>query len=468
MKGVVRTGTWPRRAWLCLLVAGIGAGCASSRTPTSASAPVLALPRARTTADPAKRVRVPPSGLTLHHALAMALANNPDIVAGGFDVDAAQARTRGASADRWPTLDVMAAYRHHWHQERLAPARGKPGEGATSHDIFYGDVVLSVPLIEGGRTSSTIAASELLARAAERRLARTKEELVFHVKQVFFLVLGQRRQIEATQSARGMLREQLRTTQALIDNRKAAEVERYHLEVRLAELDHLLVQQKGDKALQERLLASLLGIEALPPSGLNVQGDLHLPRGYPTPDQALSNALASRPDLKEALLEIEAQSERIEAAEASYWPVVSAKGTYGARMSVEQDYDDLGFAGVEMALPVFSGFSTSARVDEERAKLHALEQKKRKLGLRIRREIETAAIRIQTARAQIDSTEKAISVAKKSLRIARDNASLGRGTIMDVLDAQTALLRAETQHFSALVDLHTAVALLELSAGTSS
>ena len=150
-----------------------------------------------------------------------------------------------------------------------------------------------------------------------------------------------------------MLREHLKTLQQLIDNRKAARADRLNIEVRIAQLDHRLVRQRGELELQQRLLASLMGIEAIPQQGFDVQGELELPTRYRSPSGVMGAALASRPDLSEADLQIRAQTERVEAARAQYWPVVQAKGTFGARLSVEGDYDDLGFAGVELSLPVF-------------------------------------------------------------------------------------------------------------------
>jgi outer membrane protein len=145
--------------------------------------------------------------------------------------------------------------------------------------------------------------------------------------------------------------------------------------------------------------------------------------------------------------------------------VVSAKGTYGARLSVQGDYDDLGFMGLEVAMPVFTGFRTPARVEEEQARLRILQQQKRKLLLTVRREVDSAVIQVKAAIAAVEATEKSIAMAEESLRITRDKAALGHGTATDVLDAQDALLRAETTYFAALADLHTAFALLDLATG---
>jgi outer membrane protein len=416
----------------------------------------------------APRARLPTAPLTLEQALAIALANNPDVVADGWEIEAARARKRQASSDHWPSLEVFAAYRHHWHEERLVPARGQMTQACFSHDIFTGDVVLTIPLLSGGRVVSAVAMADLMAGAADRRLARTREELVFNVKSTFFAILGQDKLIAAIEHSRKALTEHGRRTVQLIEARKAARVDLLNIEVRLADLNHRLVKQRGTVEIHKRLLLSLLGVEAMPPRGLTLDGRLAPPRSPPESATLLTAALEARADISRLDLEIEAQARRIDMVRAKYWPVISAKGTYGPRLSVQGEYDDLGFIGLELAMPIFTGFRTPARVEEERAKLGLLQQRKRKLVLAVRREVDSAVIQVRTALAAVEATKKSIAMAEESLRITRDKAALGHGTATDVLDAQAALLQAETTYFATLADLHTALALLELAAGGES
>jgi len=451
-----------------LLACALTSSCSIIR-PTTVDTPGTLPPLVMQEDEPVTPPKIPPdSPLSLEEALAIALANNPDVVGVGWDVKAARARKKQASAGHWPALEISAAYRHHWHKERLVPARGQITSASFSNDIFYGDAILTVPIISGGSVMSSVAASDLLARAAEKRLARTREELVFNVKSTFFAILGQQKLIEAIESSREVLTEHLGKTEQLIEARKAARVDLLNIEVRLAEINHGLVKQRGGLKLHERLLLSLLGLETMPAEGLSIEGKLAPDDTTRDPEQLLAAAIESRPDIAELNLEIEAQARRIDMVKAEYWPVVSAKGTYGSRLSAQGEYNDLGFIGLELSVPIFTGLSTPARVEEEQAKLRSLQQRKRKLLLDVRREVDSAIIQVETAMAEVAATEKSIAMAEESLRITRDKASLGHGTAMDVLDAQSALLGAETVYFAALAELHTALALLEFAAGGAS
>jgi outer membrane protein TolC len=406
--------------------------------------------------------------LSLERALAIALVNNPDVVGDEWEAEAARARKRQASSGHWPSLWLFAAYRHHWHEERLVPARGQALPASFSRDIFAGDLVLTVPLLSGGRVVSAVAAADLMARAADKKLARTREELVFNIKSTFYAILGQERLLEAIAHSQRALSGHRNKTLQLMGARKAAKVDLLNIEVRLADLSHRMVKQRGQVELHKRLLLTLLGLETAPPGGLALDGKLEPQGSVPDNARLLARAIETRPDLVRLDLEIEAQARRVDMVRAEYWPVVSAKGTYGPRLSAGGEYDDLGFVGLELGLPIFTGFRTPARIEEEQARLRVLQQQKRKLVLAVHREVDSAVIQVKTALAAVEATGKAIAMAEESLRITRDKAALGHGTATDVLDAQAALLQAETTHFAALADVHTALALLELATGGES
>ena len=61
--------------------------------------------------------------------------------------------------------------------------------------------------------------------------------------------------------------------------------------------------------------------------------------------------------------------------------------------------------------------------------------------------------------------QKSIEQAEESLRIEREKYELGKGSITDVLDAQAALLEAQTVYYNALADYNSSVAQWRLAIG---
>jgi outer membrane protein TolC len=129
------------------------------------------------------------------------------------------------------------------------------------------------------------------------------------------------------------------------------------------------------------------------------------------------------------------------------------------------DSDDVGKIGISLVMPVFEGGRIQAHLREEQAKLVAAQNRLRKLELQVRLEVETARTNIVSARERLRTTEKALEQARESLRIEQEKYELAKGAISDVLDAQSALLEAETNYHRALADFNIAQAQRSLAIG---
>ena len=84
---------------------------------------------------------------------------------------------------------------------------------------------------------------------------------------------------------------------------------------------------------------------------------------------------------------------------------------------------------------------------------------------RVQVEILTALQRLQSARARQAVGRAAVDQARESQRIIRDRYEAGLAPVNDVLRAATAVLDADTQRVSALVDAITSAALLDRAVG---
>ncbi|KJS03582.1 MAG: hypothetical protein VR65_01090 [Desulfobulbaceae bacterium BRH_c16a] len=403
--------------------------------------------------------------LTLESALHIALANNPELAASQWDVAAAKGRVGTAMATGRPTLAFEGGYQHHLDNQRLISARynGEPGD--FGDDIFRGNVIFKLPIYTGGRFTSELESAELLKAAEEHRLVQTREELIFNVSSTFHILLGQREVIRSLEFAVGAMESHLRQVQDLLAAQKAARVDLLRTEVRLANLRYNLVTEQNALSTQRRLLANLLGVtfdpEPIPPG--EQPGEM-VP-GSSDPAELIVFALQTRGDFLAARTRLEAQSQRVEAAKSGSRPTVSLFGSYGLRADDAGDQDDIGSAGLLMTLPVFDGGLVDAKVETERAVLAASQDRLKKLELQIRREIEIALLDIRSSNERINAARQSLEQAGESLRIEQMKYSLSSGSILDVLDAQSALLQSETNYTRVRVDSRIAMARLKLATG---
>jgi outer membrane protein TolC len=123
--------------------------------------------------------------LTLDMAITAALENNPHLKAAGYSVNETKALTNKIRSSLFPTLSGVADYSRYLNDQRLIQARYNGEPGVFGKDIFSGDIILRMPLFTGRRLINELRAAELLGLAAEKRLSRSTDELVFNISSVF-------------------------------------------------------------------------------------------------------------------------------------------------------------------------------------------------------------------------------------------------------------------------------------------
>lgn len=407
----------------------------------------------------------PGTKLTLHKAVSIALRNSPDIAVSRLRVIEARAQTSAAKSGHWPSLVASASYYRFLDPQRLMPFRGQGEVGVFTRNVAAGQLQLTLPLFAGGRVVSEVRAAKLLRLAASRRLARTRQELVFNVTSAYFAILGQRKTIGALVFAKKALEKHREFLVASIARKKTAPVELLRLDVRLADLRQALVRERSTLAAQRQLLHALLGLAGKTPRFTLVP--LRRDRGR-EPKPEVERAWRNRADVRAARAELAASTRQVDKELAGYWPSLSLVGAYGFKSDLWTTVEDVGSLGLTLRIPLFDGLATQAKVRVARARAGMAAASLRKLLLQVRLEIRTAELEIRSAAARMRATSLAIRQARVGLRIERDKHRVGRSTLTDVLDAQAALLQAEATHYQAWTLWNVARARLELAQGEES
>ncbi|OQY04175.1 MAG: hypothetical protein B6I25_07305 [Planctomycetales bacterium 4572_13] len=462
---------------LCLMSVSLltPAGCAAEQTDVPsppAAANNLAVSPARTQPPVSGHESPPEPPFTLAQCIEIALQNNPDIVGGGFDVSAAKAEKNVAAGQRWPQIGLEGYYRHNTDDQRLIQPRYNGEPGVFSDDILGGNIVLRMPIFTSGRIENQIRAADLLSQSETRRLARTRQQLVFNVSQVFYNILAQRHIVESLDFSKKVLEEHHKRVNDLIAVQRAAKVDLLRTEVRLADIEQRLVAEDNIMSILRRVLVNFLGTSS-PQSKIDIIGDLELTAVNANLSESLGLAMSQRADYLAIQKRVQAQGKNLSVAKAGHWPIVSAEASYGVRSADNpsshpagtNNIEDVGFIGISAAWPIFEGGTIEARIRREYSKLSSLRQQLRKLELQINLDVETAVLNITASQKRVQATEKSIEQAKESLRIEREKYDLGKGSITDVLDAQSALLDAQTTYYHALSDYNSAVAQWYLAIG---
>ncbi len=409
---------------------------------------------------------------TLEQCIEIALSHNPDIGSRRFNVLSAKAQQAIAEGERWPEIKIQSDYKHYLDDQRLIQPRYPNEPGVWDNDILSGDIIFKMPLFTAGRITNRIMAAKLLRKSSQYQLARTREELVFNVSEVFYRILAQKYIISSLEFSQKVLQAHRKRVKDMIEVQRAAKVDLLRIEVRLADINQRIVAESNVLSILRRVLVNFLGLHKNIDK-MRITGKLELKQIPLDLSESVKLAYAKRADYLAMKKQVEAQRHRLEIARAGHWPIISLEASYGFRSalnpsmhpSTEEQTEDVGFFGVTADWPIFEGGRIDARIRDERAKLNSLREQLRKLKLKIQLDVETAILNIKSASERVKATEASVAQAKESLRIEREKYTEGKGSITDVLDAQDAMLNAQTAYYYALSDYNTAVAQWHLAIG---
>jgi len=412
--------------------------------------------------------------MTLDDVITIALKNNPELSAIEYEISVAQSIKAIASGQNKPVVDVYGGYLHYLNSQRIVQPslNGKPG--VFGDEILSADIGMSLPLYTGGRISSQIQAAELIKQSTEHELARAKKELVFNISKVFYGVLAQRKVVESFVFSQKTLEEHLKRVLALIKVYKGTKEDRLRTEVRIADVEQRLVQEENLLYIQLRLLTSMMGLNC-PGKPVQPSGELIFnEKAIPEIRSAMKHAFQNRSDFQAACITLESLGKKLDVARSEWAGDVALTGFYGGRWAANStdkpdgysSFEDSGRIGIVFNVPIFDGGQIDGHIKEEQSKLSTAQERLRRMELRVQLDVETSILNIQAAVRRIAATNKVVEQGIESLKIQKEKYSLGRGAIIDVLDAQSALLDGQTNYYRALEAYSVAMAQHKLAIGT--
>ena len=170
--------------------------------------------------------------------------------------------------------------------------------------------------------------------------------------------------------------------------------------------------------------------------------------------------------------EIIAQKSMIKAGEASvdesreeFYPEIFVKAGIDYLQNNKVVEQTMVGATVGLKVNLFDGMATTARQRQAMKLLEKEKERLRELEELYRLEINTARNDLAVARERIELTRSAIRQSEENLRINNDRYKAQIGTATEVIDAQTLLSQARSDHYQSLFDYQVARARVQRAAG---
>ncbi len=405
---------------------------------------------------------------TLDQVIQYGLEHNPGLRSAKADVDMEMAGITAARAEMMPRLDISAGVTKYHYPTATEPLYGAPPNthfpSAFYTTIYDADVSLSLPLYRGGRLSRALSIAELRKSAAAHLYSMNRNDLVFNLTSIYYKILQIEKIVEANEEQVKRLEAHRRDVELLLQAGTAAKVDLLRAETELAHARQTALISRNSRESAYELLKSLMGMDD---TGRTIRLAPAQTEPEPPPSLAVSidSALSRRPDYLAASKRLRITEERVRLAEGRRYPSLNLAGDYSEKAGPDAEWKENWFVGLRLSMPIFEGGAISADIARARAELMKAREEERALRLAVMREVRDAYLNYESASERISVAQKALESAKEGARIEGVRYRAGVGTSTDLIDAQTALLRAETEYYQALYDKAIARAALRRAVG---
>ena len=417
-----------------------------------------------------------PGEISLEDAIARAKANEPGFAAA---VAANKVAALDHSLARSALLPSVVYHNQYLYTQ---PAHGPTGSGnastaaATSTPRFIANNAVHEYTSQGVVTETigvqqvTAVAQASAARAvASAELEIARRGLVVTVVGLYYSTLAAGDKLAVAQRALDEAKSFTQLTRQREDAREAA-----HADVVKAQLE----QQQRERDFADAKLANektQLDLAVLlfpdPRTGYALK-DFGGPVPLPTREELEAAASRNNAELKSALASMRGADLDVTAARAAYLPDLAVNFNYGidAEQFAVHGPDgtrNLGYSAMAtLDIPVWDWFATHDRVKQKTALRDSAKVALSATQRRLIADLNEFYGEASVARDQIQSLEESVATARESLRLARLRYSAGESTVLEVVDAQSALVTAENAREDGILRYQTALANLQILTGT--
>jgi TolC family type I secretion outer membrane protein len=393
----------------------------------------------------------PAWSMTIDEALALAYNNNPTLQSQRASLRATDELVPQALSNYRPTLTGTASYGRQWSNSVNNPVGGS---GTNTGNPGSAGVTLQQPLFRGGRTLAQTQQAENTVLAARAQLLSAEQTVLFNAATAYLNVLRDQAVLDLNVNNEQVLRRQL---QAVRDRFNVGEVTRTDVSQAEASLSTATASRVAAEGTLAASRANFVNVIGVMPENLTFPAKpLELPKSV---QEATAAAGERNPNVIAALYIERAARYGVDLVTGELLPTVSLNGT------LQRNFDQLSSSTLnrdnatnsasvtaQLSMPLYEAGSITSRV---RAAKQTVAQNRQDILTQKRSAIENATRaynNLLSTRAQIVSFQAAVRANGIALDGVRQENQAGLRTVLDVLDAEQALLSSRVNLVSAQRD----------------
>ena len=402
--------------------------------------------------------------LSVQQAIDYARKNNVQVKNALLNVQIQEQTNREVTSAALPQISANGSYTYNAKLPvSLVPAEFFGGQPGSFQKIAFGlkhnatgGIQLNQLLFDG-QVFVGLQARETVLKFQEKNVEVTEEMIKSNIYKIYYQLVVSKQQIELLDANIDRFEKLLKDTKIIYENGFAEKLDVDKVNVALTNL-----QTEKIKALNQ-IDNGYLGLKLL--MGMPVKEELVLTDTL-SYDQIKGDVLdpgsfdyADRKEYQYAELGITLNEYNIRRYKLGRYPTLSLNGYYNKNAQRNKfdffgngDWFDISAVTLNLNIPIFTGFSTKAKIQKAKLELQQSVNQRDYLKISIDNDIQVAKNNFRSAISTLDFQKKNMELAESVYQQTKKKYEAGTGSQTEINTSQTDLKTAQTNYITALYD----------------
>lgn len=392
-----------------------------------------------------------PAAITLAEALRRTEEVTPGVVSSRGSVRSAELAVRQAKWAFVPqlTLRPQANLLMNSGQSRVDPITGAVVSGNTTNPSYGMDVQATLPLFDGFARNHTLRAARAREDAADANYTTSRFQAALAVTNAFFDALANKELLAISNAAVGRAEEQLKVATAKLRSGSGQRTDSLTALVALSTARQDRLTAQANLANAEATLGRLVGSETRVAA---VTDSVY----YRTPTSLDTTALRTEalqqaPTLVSSAANVTAAKAQLSQQKSAYWPTltVSALNNYNAGKTNDYKLEARRQLQIGFNITPWTNYTRETQIENQSIALDnaeaTLADQRRQVSAQLTQNFASLA----NAQEAIEVAKVSVQASEENLRVGEQRYRLGVSTIVELMQAQESLTRAQVSEIQA-------------------
>ncbi|MBD3170779.1 MAG: hypothetical protein GF307_14985 [candidate division Zixibacteria bacterium] len=413
--------------------------------------------------------------LTIDEALKRAYSHNRTYLQALQEVKKASARIVEARAGAFPVISFAGDYTRNWEPNVFYIAMGDEVQKLKigQDNSWSAGISLTQPIWLGGKVGTALSIAKTYKKYSRQSLVTAYNEVRLEVYRKYYGFILAREMVRVAEKAYDLAKSNRENVDKMFSKGTVSEFDLLRAKVDEANAMPPLIEARSAAKTAEDALKSTLGMELS--EDINAVEEFKIAEADTILKQPVeyyrSMALKRRSELKELEYTIEMLDKNIRLEKSAYLPslIFNTNLAWVAQRDdwklTSDDWSRSITSSIQLQIPIFEGFGRSAKVKQAHVDKTQSELGYQQLKDGVELEVNNAYGELKKAIENYNAQQKTVEMAREGLRISELRYKNGIGTQLEVKDARTALIRAETNLVNARHGLAVSRAAFEKAIG---